>query len=165
MFEVLCGICLLSITHFLPQHGIPADQERSSVKSTVTEVFQKMKLYFKADIKEQNVKSSELGTGHPAIQYLDTVSFVLMCPKLFKIIINRDLLILCSCLGDAKVQTHTGSVHPWYLILCLLRLPLTVGNAALLSVIFLEDFVHDSEFIIKVYFIVIVLVFFKYYYY
>lgn len=65
-----------------------------------------MKLYFEADIKEQNVKSSELGTGHPVIQYLDIVSFILMYPKLFKIITTGDLLILCRCLGGAKVQTQ-----------------------------------------------------------
>lgn len=35
-----------------------------------------MKLYFKADIKEQNVNSSEVGTGHPVIQYLDITSFI-----------------------------------------------------------------------------------------
>lgn len=63
-----------------------------------------MKQYFEADIKEKNVKSGELGTGHPVIQYLGIVSFVLMYPTLFKITTNGDLLILCSCLGGAKVQ-------------------------------------------------------------
>lgn len=62
-----------------------------------------MKLCFEADIKEQNVKSSELGTGHPVIQYLDIVSFILMYHKLFKIITNGDLLVLFRCLGGAKV--------------------------------------------------------------